>query len=129
MISRRGGNRNAGTRRQGHPHHRRQDRPHHTADGRRPKRFCITTLPASAFADLQIDQADGEDQDGAATSWQPWETAKPQEHVRLTITVDSGEEWSTDDPVFFLAMLEKINLAALQAIRMELATWGFGDLN
>lgn len=98
-----------------------------TAGG--PKRFCITTLPASAFADLQIDQADGEDQDGAATSWQPWETAKPQEHVRLTITVDSGEEWSTDDPVFFLAMLEKINLAALQAIRMELATWGFGDLN
>jgi hypothetical protein len=63
----------------------------------------------------------------ARTRWEPWDTPKPEERVMLTITADSGEEWSTDDPVHFLGLLEKLSPAAMQAIRLELATWGFNE--
>jgi len=102
-----------------------------TADG--PIETSIISVPASAFSGLHdgVDVQAGNDdhRPGTVTRWQPWDTGKPEERVRLTITDDSGEEASTDDPVRFLAMLEEVSPAALWALRLELATWGFNELN
>ncbi|HUY48897.1 MAG TPA: hypothetical protein VMV92_24795 [Streptosporangiaceae bacterium] len=89
-----------------------------------PVTVPVISLPASAFTDLHdgVDVQAGNDdhRPGMVTRWQPWDTGKSEERVRLTI----GEEASTDDPVRFLAMLEEVSPAALHAIRLELATWG-----
>jgi hypothetical protein len=64
-------------------------------------------------------------------TFEPWHTAKYEERVtRLSIiSEETGRGWSGDDPVEFTDMLDKINPAAANAIRMELATWGQFRLN